>query len=186
MGMNWDDVSYEMAMEALHQEAIMERAAREQSIYLFVEGRSEEIAIPILFQDVIDLDALGIKIANYNGRGNLHAALRLLKLTLDHDRPVILTYDNDPESISSVQFCKDQRRNTDLVYQFPIPIEPVVTYQRGYQGGSIEESFSAEVFINAAFSGYILPSSITSQRECFESIFDLHKPWFLQLKKFTS
>jgi hypothetical protein len=186
MGFDWVDAEYERAMYELHQKAVMARATKEQRIFLFVEGESEEAAIPILFADVIDVDALGVKIANYNGHGNLGAALRLLKLTLSHDRPIILTYDNDPPSISSVQKCKEQGLITHLVYQLPIPTESVVTYPSGHQGGGFEESFPAVIFLTAAFGGNILPANVTSQRAQFEAMFDSTKPWLPQLRKFTA
>ena len=186
MSFEYIDAEYEMAMYEQHQNAVMARAIREQRIFLFVEGESEEIAIPILFADVIDLDALGVKIANYNGHGNLFAALRLLKLTLSHDRPIILTYDNDPESIPSVQKCKEHGLITDLVYQLPIPTEPVVTYPSGVQGGGFEEAFPPVIFVDAAFGGNILPADVTSQKAQFEATFDSSKPWLRQLQKFTA
>lgn len=77
-----------MAISDLHDEAVMARAAIEQAIFVFVEGDSEELALPLLFTDILDLEAVGARIANYNGHGNLRAALRLLKATLTHDRPI--------------------------------------------------------------------------------------------------
>jgi hypothetical protein len=186
MSYDWNDVAYDMAVDELHSEAVIERATREQRIFLFVEGESEENALPILFTDIVNLDALGVKIANYKGHGNLPAALRLLKLPLGHDRPIILTYDNDPASKSSLDKCKQQGLISDLIYQFPIPNYPVVTYPSGYCGGAFEESFPLEVFMNAAFHSDILPASVISQRGRFESKFDSGRPWFPQLKKFTA
>ncbi|MCG2721668.1 MAG: hypothetical protein L6290_06605 [Thermodesulfovibrionales bacterium] len=187
MSYDWYDVAHDMAMEEIHNESVMARATREQCIFLFVEGESEETAIPILLTDVVDLDALGVIIANYNGHGNLSAALRLLKFTLSHDRPIILTYDNDPASVSSLHKCEQQGLIiTNLVYQFPIPIHPIVTYPSGYCGGTFEESFPVEIFLKAAFNSDILPEIVVSKRGHFDTIFDIGKPWFLQLKKFNA
>ncbi len=186
MSTSWEDVARDMAISDLHQEAVMARAALEQCIFLFVEGESEETAIPILMTDVIDLDALGVKIANYNGHGNLRAALRLLKLTLSHNRPVIITYDNDPESIMSVEKCKNQGLFTNLTYELRIPIEPLVTYTNGHCGGSFEESFPLGVFLDCVFNEDILPPNICSKRRSFESVFDRSRPWFAQVKRFAA
>lgn len=181
-----NDAAYDNYIMHRHDEAVMARATREQCIFLFVEGKSEEIAVPILFTDIINLDTVGVKIANYGGRGNLEAALHLLNLTLSHGRPIILTYDNDPESIKSLNSCKQQGLITDLIYLFPIPNNPIVTYASSHRGGAFEESFSTEIFMNAAFTTKILPISVVSERGHFESIFNPKKPWFPQLQKFTA
>ena len=181
-----DDVARDMAISDLHYKAVMARATLEQAIFVFVEGDSEELALPLLFTDILDLETVGAKIANYNGHGNLKAALRLLKLTLTHDRPLVVTHDNDPESIASVHKCKKQNLLGDLTYLFPIPTEPIVTYPSGHIGGSFEESFPVEMFLNAAFSNRILPASVIAQRGSFESAFDPRKPWLRQLQKFTA
>lgn len=181
-----DDVAGDMAISDLHDEAVMARATLEQAIFVFVEGDSEELALPLLFTDILDLEAVGAKIANYNGHGNLRAALRLLKLTLSHDRPIVVTHDNDPESIASVRKCEKQNLLGDLTYLFPIPSEAVVTYPCGHVGGSFEESFPVEMFLNAAFSDGILPADVIRQRASFESAFNPRKPWLRQLQKFTA
>lgn len=186
MTMTWDDVAWDMAMTDLHDEAVFARATREQSIFLLVEGDSEEVALPLLFTDVIDLDAIGIKIANYNGHGNLSAALRLLNLTLSHDRPIIVTYDNDPESLKSVRKCEKQNLIGELTYLFPIPSEAVVTYADGHVGGAFEESFSVDLFVNAAFRKAVLPPGIIEKRALFESQFEPNRPWLQQLQRFAA
>lgn len=186
MSMTWDDVSREMAIDCLREEAIMARAASEQAIFLFVEGHSEEVALPLLFTDVLDLEAVGVKIANYNGHGNLKAALRLMKLTLSHDRPIVVTHDNDPTSMTSVDQCSRQNLLGDLTYLYPIPCEPVVTYCDGHKGGAFEESFPVEMFLKVAFKDGILPQDVTTERTAFEKQFDPCKPWLRQLRKFTA
>lgn len=186
MSASWEDTAGDMVISLIHDEVVMSRAVGEQCIFLFVEGESEEVAIPILMKNVIDLDALGVKIANYNGRDNLHAALRLLKLTLSHNRPVIITYYNDLASIESVEECKKQRLFNDLTYELRIPIEPVVTYACGHCGGSFEESFPPGVFLDCVFNKDILPPDICSKRDSFESVFDQSKPWVTQVRKFAA
>jgi len=174
-----------MAIEGLHYEAVMERAAREQCIFVLVEGDSEEVAISVLLNDMMRLNSLGIKIANYNGHGNLQAALRLLKQTLSHDRPIILTYDNDPPSLKSIEKCEKQGLFSNLVYRLPIPSKPVVEYPCGHRGGSFEESFPVDLFLRVTFTE-LLPPSIRSKRSLFEADFDPKRPWLLQLRRFTA
>jgi len=179
------EIATEMAIQMLHGEAVMQRAASEQAIFLLVEGNSEEVALPLLFTDLIDLNTLGVKLANYNGRGNLPAALRLLKLTLSHDRPIIVTYDNDPGSVACLRKCQREDLLGESIYTFPIPTDPVVTYSNGHRGGSFEESFPVETFLNVAFSDRILPPKVATERHSFESHFDPQKPWLTQLRKFS-
>lgn len=181
-----DDIARDRAISDIHYEAVMARAALEQAIIVLVEGDSEEIALSMLFTDILNLETVGVKIANYNGHGNLRAALRLLKLTLNHDRPIIVTFDNDPESITSVRKCQNQNLIGELTCLFPIPVEPVVTYPIGHIGGSFEESFPVEVFLKAAFTESILPASVIAERTLFESIFNPCEPWLRQLKKFCA
>ena len=186
MTTTWDDVARDMALQELHDEAVMKQATREQCIFLFVEGDSEERAIPELLYDAVEFESLGIQVANYNGRGNLPAMLRLLDLTLSFDRPIVLTYDNDPESIKSIEACRKQSLINNLVYEFPIPNTPVVTYPSGHAGGSFEESFSPDEFLDSVFHETIMPEQIRSQLKEFQDLFDVSKPWFKQLQRFCA
>jgi hypothetical protein len=181
----YDDAARDMAISSLHGEAVMRQAAREQAIIVFVEGDSEEVALPQLFTEVLDMNAVGVKIANYNGHGNLRAALRLLKLALSHDGPIIVTHDNDPESVASVRKCEDQGLMGGLIYRFPIPSEPVVTYSGGHVGGSFEEAFPVDVFLKVVFSDGILPQGVVAQHASFERQFNPRAPWLRQLRKFA-
>jgi hypothetical protein len=185
MSMTWDDYARDEAISEIHGEAVMRRAAQEQCIYLFVEGDSEEIAVPILMTDVIDFEELGVKIANYNGHGNLRAALRLLNLTLSHDHPVIITHDNDPPSVESIVRCERQGLFTELTYVLPIPSKAVVEYPCGHHGGSFEEAFPLDLFLEVAFSGGFLPDSIVSENRRFENSFEPNRPWLRQLQRFS-
>lgn len=182
-----DDVAWDNAMVELHHEAMLARAAVEQAIVLFVEGDSEEIALPILLTDFLDeAGHIGLKIANYNGNGSLVAFLKLMLNTLQHPYPIIVTYDDDAESVSVLNRCKAQGLLTDQVFLFPIPCTPVVTYPNGHRGGSFEEAFTPEVFIDAAFSEEILPSELAVKENEFALVFDRTKPWLAQLKKFCA
>lgn len=175
-----------MALSDLHYEAVMSRAAQEQAIFLLVEGDSEEVAIPILMTDVVDLNELGIKVANYNGHGNLKAALRLLYVVLGHRRPVIVTHDNDPASLQSVRKCADEGLLSDLTYVLPIPSDPVVRFTDESRGGSFEEAFRQDIFLAAAFRRELLPPEIVAARTDFERCFDPERPWLRQLRRFCA
>jgi len=181
-----DDIAREMAISDLHDKAVMARATEEQAVFVFVEGDSEEAALPLLLSNAIDMETLGVKIANYNGHGNLRAALRLLRLTLSHARPVVVTYDNDPASIQSVSKCEKQNLLGELAYLLPIPAETVVSYPSGHVGRSFEESFPVETFLNAAFADDILATHVVTQRARFESQFDPALPWLRQLQRFAA
>jgi len=186
MGTTWSDVAAEMAIVELHDEAVMKRAALEQAIYVFVEGESEETALTILLTGRLNLGKIGAKIANYNGHGNLSAALRLLNLTLSHNRPIIVTYDNDPASTKSIKKCQQQGLLNNQTYLFPMPTHPIVKYSSGHRGGSFEECFPVKTFLDAAFSSETLPTSASEYRTKFESEFDPCEPWLRQLKEFTA
>ena len=185
MSMTPDDIAREMALDELHEEAIMARARREQAIFLFVEGESEECALPYLLESDF-LDANGVQVANYSGHGNLHAALRLLRKTLSHDRPVIVTHDNDPSSSASIRRCREQGLIGDKVTVLPIPCEAVVRYPCGHRGGSFEESFPVDLFLDQTFSDGVLPAPLELQRAAFEKIFDPLQPWLPQLRRFAA
>lgn len=186
MSMSDEDWARDQAITDLHAEAVWERAVREQPIFLFVEGDSEEAAIPLLFEQEIDLEKLGVRVANYNGHGNLRAALRLLKKALVHERPVIVTHDNDPASVDAVRKCRAQGLIDDLVFVAPIPDSEVVEYKSGHLGGSFEESFPPETFVAASFEGGVLPEELGARRREFEVSFDQSKPWMAQLARFAT
>lgn len=185
MGTTLNDVAKDKALQDLHEEAVLDRALLDQAIYLFVEGESEERALPLLYTNILDMKSVGVQIANYNGHGNLWHALRLLKRTLSYDRPIIITHDNDPDSIASVNKCKKYNVIDELTFVFSIPSEPVVSYSNGHKGGAFEESFPIEVFLDAVFAIEILPESLIAQRYEFESNFNPLKPWLSQLIKFS-
>jgi len=185
MSMTYDDYARDEALVELHREAVMERAKREQSIYLFVEGESEERAFPVLLREFIDLEDLGVDTAGYKGNGNLYTALKLLSKTLSHDRPVVATYDNDPAGLHALR--RYQRDFvSDRVYFFPIPSTPVVEFVDGHRGGSFEESFDLTDFLDACFSTEIVPERISRERQAFERRFDPAKPWLPQVRKFCA
>lgn len=179
-----EDIQYEEMLSERFHEAVMKNEALKQCIYIFVEGESEEAT----FRDLLDNDTCGldfilngIVIANYNGIGNLKHAIRTLRNTLSHDRPIIVTFDDDLEGKKVGKYL-----NQPLIHPFRIPHEPVVTYSDGSKGGSFEEAFSKQTFINACFyPGVIEPSSSFGTATEFMVEFDDSKPWFPQIARYV-
>jgi len=186
MSITYEDIAWENAIDDLYNEAKMDRARKEQCIFLFVEGESEEIAFPILLNELIDMNELGVVVANYNGIGNLAAALRLLSKTLSHDRPIIVTYDNDIKGVTNTRKIKIPKAKSDLFHLFPIPQIEVVEYPNGHTGGSFEESFLEDDFIKCAFTENVISKEVLEKRKDFENIFRVNKPWLKQLEKFCA
>ena len=181
MGTTMEDILNEEIVSILHHEAMMKRAALEQCIYIFVEGDSEEATFQMLLESCgLDFQEYGIVIANYNGIGNLKHAVRLLQKTLSHDRPIIVTYDDDLDGKRISKFL-----NYPLITGFKVPITPVVTYRDGSSGGSFEEAFSPKCFLHACFQDDVLQPSFPDMPASFLSMFDERKPWFQQLERFV-
>jgi predicted ATP-dependent endonuclease of OLD family len=185
MSMSFDDIMREEAILELHGEAVMKAVTLAQCIYLFVEGESEENAFPILLERCgCDLEKLGIVIANYNGIGNLKHILRLLSKTLSHDRPIVVTSDNDDEGKKMPSVISDLYTNKELVTFVSIPNGQIVKYSSGYWGGSFEESFDSNVFLTACFTKGIINNDLVNLKSEFEDNFDVTKPWYSQIIKF--
>ena len=176
-----EEIQYDEMLSDLHHESVMNNAALEQCIYIFVEGESEEATFQMLLEDSgLDFQGNGIVIANYNGIGNLKHAVRLLRKTLSHNRPIIVTYDDDLEGKRISKHLGDP-----LITDFKVPHEPVVTYSDGSVGGSFEEVFSQQCFMDACFDDGVLEPSFSGEQAVFSSGFDKDKPWFSQLAKFV-
>ncbi|MDV5054668.1 TOPRIM nucleotidyl transferase/hydrolase domain-containing protein [Vibrio sp. T13N] len=156
-------------------------SALEQCIYLFVEGESEELAFRILLEEGlgVDFEKLGIVIANYNGIGNLKHTLRLMNLTLSHERPMIFTFDDDDKSL-----VNGLGQQPDNIHLFKVPCSPVVTLPNGDLGGSFEESFKASDFINALFETTLLKLNPQVDKQQFIASFDPSLPFYSQSVKY--
>ncbi len=177
-----EDIQYDEMLSELRYEAVMENAALEQCIYIFVEGDSEEATFEMLLEDCgLDFKENGIVIANYNGIGNIKHAVRLLRKTLSHDRPIIITYDDDLEGKKNLKYLNDP-----LISAFKVPHIPVVTYRDGSVGGSFEEAFSPACFMMSCFQKGVLESSFSGTLSDFSSSFDKSKPWLTQLQKYVA
>lgn len=182
MSMTREDYAVEQAVEELHHEEVMRRATLEQCIYVFVEGQSEEVAIPILFDRLgMDLEENGIIVSHYNGINNLPHVLRLMSQTLSYDRPIIVTYDNDLDGQRITR--KISSTGSNVILQ-TIPSSPVVTFKNGHQGGSFEEAFEPQYFIDTCFQDCFMPNNIVALKQRFLIVFDSSKPWMAQISKF--
>lgn len=176
-----EDIKYEEMLNDLMYKEVMKNEAKKQCIYIFVEGECEELVFqPLLEKCGIDFDTMGIVIANYNGAGNLKHAIRLLNQTLSHDRPIIVTYDDDHEG------KKINKINTPLITYFKIPFSPVVCYNDGSLGGAFEESFPRDCFLDACFQNNVTATSFLSGCNEFDKTFNTSKPWLSQLAQFIS
>ncbi|MGE3522314.1 MAG: TOPRIM nucleotidyl transferase/hydrolase domain-containing protein [Candidatus Dadabacteria bacterium] len=174
-----EDYFAELAKEELFKES-----ALRQCIYLFVEGKSEERAFPMLLHKAgLDIEQLGLVIANYHGSGNLLHCMRLMRRTLSHDRPIIITIDNDVNGVSFQN--KYRERNVNKDYIFLVPQKPVVTFSNGHMGGSYEEIYPVSFFIDICFTIDIMPENILEKKNAFEKSFDPNKSWFGQIMKFS-
>ncbi|QAY91249.1 TOPRIM nucleotidyl transferase/hydrolase domain-containing protein [Pseudomonas sp. ACM7] len=182
MATTMEDIIYDEMLDSLCAEEIMKKAAGAQCIYIFVEGESEEAIFQMLLEDCgLDFKTHGIVIANYNGIGNLRNSIRLLRKTLSHDRPIIMTYDDDRPGKREAQHIDDE-----LITAFKIPQTPVVKYPDGSDGGSLEEAFPPELFIESSFKCDVILNSNENIKSDFSAIFDAKKPWFAQLASFVS
>lgn len=181
----YQDYVLEMALEKLYNNAIMKAAALAQCIYLFVEGDSEEKALPILLTKAgINFEELGVVIANYNGADNFPHSLRLMLKTLSHDRPIIATIDNDMKGQQLIEKYNKSSFKSESITIFPIPLEAKVTYKNGHKGGSFEEMFSVDHFLKCCFSDKVMNPTFIRRRSEFTESFDSKKPWYNQVKDF--
>ncbi len=175
-----EDIQYDEMLAELHHEAMMRKEAMKQCIYILVEGESEEVTFKSLLEDCgLDFKEHGVVIANYNGIGNLRHAIRLLKMTLTHDRPIVVTFDDDIEGKAAQKHIKGSQFTP-----FKVPFEPVVTYKNGSSGGSFEECFAPDCFISSCFEADFVPASVRSKEPEFREYFDPTRPWLAQFAKF--
>jgi hypothetical protein len=175
------DVIQDMRAQEQQWEEASKESALEQCIYLFVEGESEEIAFRILLEEglCINFAELGIVIANYNGIGNLKHAIRIMNLTLSHDRPMIFTFDDDDKSlIAGIGSLPSN------IHLFKVPYSPTVTLPNGQKGGSFEESFEPSDFIDACFETTLLKANPQVVKQDFSNVFDSDKPFYPQIVQF--
>ena len=187
MSMSFEEILKEQAIEDLREEEVMKQATKNKCIYLFVEGDSEERTFPYLISEAgFDLEKNGIIIANYNGYGNLRHALRLLNKTLSNNRPVIVTIDNDVDGHKTIKKISDEDYLTKLIHIFTIPVENKVKYDNGHKGGSFEEMFNVEHFIDCCFSEVIMEKELINLKSKFYRDFDKKKPWYNQVRKFCA
>jgi hypothetical protein len=175
------DVLLERMAENEQWTIASKESALDQCIYLFVEGESEEVAFRILLEEGLGIkfEEYGVVIANYNGIGNLKNTIRLMNQTLSHSRPMIFTFDDDNKSLIS--------KIVNLpcnVHLFKVPNKPVVTLQNGDKGGSFEESFEANDFIDACFETTLLKINPQIPKSEFANLFSSGKSFYPQIVNF--
>ncbi len=182
---DWESVNHDVAQDKLAEQRQWEEASKEsaleQCIYLFVEGESEEIAFRILLEEDlgVNFSESGIVIANYNGSGNLKQVIRIMNLTLSHDRPMIFTFDDDYKfSIAGLGALPNN------IHLFKVPYSPTITFSDGKKGGSFEESFMPRDFINACFETTFLKANPQVVKQDFINALDSGKPFYAQIVNF--
>ncbi|MBA5144054.1 hypothetical protein H2N64_18715 [Pseudomonas aeruginosa] len=182
MATTMDEIHYDEMLQDRMGERVMEKAAMAQCIYIFVEGHSEERIFEGLLEGCgLDLKRLGVVVANYNGIGNLGSSIRLLRKTLSHDRPVIVTYDDD---LSGKRQIKNIHKD-GLSTFFKIPCESIVKYRDGSEGGSLEEAFTPELFVESSFACDVILNADQGWKAEFSAVFNKGEPWFPQLVRFV-
>ncbi|MEH0715890.1 TOPRIM nucleotidyl transferase/hydrolase domain-containing protein [Vibrio owensii] len=175
-----DAIDYEIGKQIEWDEA-SKVSALEQCIYLFVEGESEEIAFRIILEEGlgIDFSEYGIVIANYNGIGNLKHVIRIMDKTLSHERPMIFTFDDDDPSKVPTQSSL-----ANNIHLFKVPCTPTIQLASGQQGGSFEESFIPQDFIDACFDTNYLQANTHIKKQDFQAVFNPNKPFYPQIVNF--
>ena len=183
-----DDAAYEDYLEGLRYDKEMQIATLQQCIYLLVEGETEEKTYSeLLTKCNVDIKEIGVVIGNFNGCGNLIHILRLLKKTLSHDRPIIATTDNDEQGKRVCERLPQAGFNMDLITLVPMPsVVTPLEYPSGHKGGSFEEMFPPNHFIDQVFSPDFMPDILVSAKEEFRKQFRENKSWFEQVKKFCA
>jgi len=185
MGMTQEDYDKNEVIEELQYKEVMRQATLSQCIYLFVEGQSEEAAIPILLKrSGVDLEKDGIVVANYNGISNLPHVLRLMSQTLSYDRPIIVTFDNDLAGKGVGSKIAQYLNSESKIALQTIPSSPVVSFNNGHLGGSFEEAFDPQHFVDTCFQDCFMSPNIAQMKLQFISSFDNKKPWLDQVDGF--
>lgn len=185
MGTTLEDIAYEQYLIDREEEQVWLESRLRYCIYLFVEGFTEEKAFPILFERLnFDFGKRGIVIANYNGSGNAISSIRLLRQTLSSDRPILLTFDNDEEGqriIESPLIKSEQAQGRLWVNPLPEAKREIV-YMSGHLGGSFEEMFERDDFLDCIFTSIGITEEILSLRKELDERFESQKPWLKQVK----
>lgn len=184
----YNDAIYDQYIDGMIHDKVMENTKLQQCIFLFVEGFTEEASFPeLLCRCGVDIDELGVIVANYNGIGNLLSSLRLLYKTLSHDRPVIVTLDNDADGRKFLNRFSSSGIDSEQIILHPIPtvVTPIMCSDGEY-GGSYEELFPVDYFIEHAFSPEFLAKEVVDSKSEFMEIFDQQKSWFDQVRKFSA
>lgn len=183
---NREKIEFDVYLDNITQEIQWSDSEKEsalaQCIYLFTEGESEEVAFRILLEEGlgINFEKYGVVIANYKGNKNLKNTIRLMSLTLSHARPMIFTFDDDNASLIS-----GIGQVSGNVHLFKVPHKPTVMLSSGQMGGSFEESFEANDFIDACFETTLLKMNPQISKHEFINFFDHNKLFHKQIEKFV-
>ena len=178
------------AVEGMIAEHVYHKAKEFYKIFLFVEGDTEEEVLPeMIYEAGYDLADNSIEIANYHGIDNLLHSIKLFRKTLSFQSPVIVTFDNDSKGFKNWNKLTDEN-NTDFeikpIFCYKLPsAKPEIIYST-HKGGSFEEIFELDDFIEACISLEGIPKSVIKSRVEIKKNFIRSESWLEQFKKILS
>ena len=96
------EIRWEQACSEYSEVLSDERESLLQCIYVFVEGRSEEVILESMFNKLgLDLELLSVELVSMGGASNAKHAVRILRRTASKDRPILLILDADTAGIKA-------------------------------------------------------------------------------------
>lgn len=182
----YDDHRIDAEADAYYEDLVKRISKSLYKMFLLVEGESEEIYFGEIFKEIVESN--NMVIANYNGINNLASTVRIICNTLNSNTPIIVTYDNDVagrKEITKVQNLLLNKNiiNNEYLFFFEIPLEKKISYDNSHLGGSFEEMFEFEDFVEACFSEEVLPMKFIEKKEMIIRGVNIKKPWIMQIKK---
>jgi hypothetical protein len=92
---------------------------------------------------------------------------------------MIFTFDDDDKSLISGLGVQPSN-----IHLFKVPFSPTVTLPNGQKGGSFEESFMPNDFIDACFDTTLLKANPQVIKQYFINVFDSDKTFYPQIIMF--
>ncbi|MDA3884849.1 MAG: hypothetical protein PF638_04570 [Candidatus Delongbacteria bacterium] len=182
-----NDAVLEGCLSSLLHEHELDKCKQLYKIFLFVEGDTEEAVLPDMIHEAgYDLEENSIEIANYNGVSNLIHSIRLLRKTLNYRSPIIVTIDNDDAGFKEYNRLISQ---TDLlgslepVYFYKLPTSKTKIDYTTHKGGSFEEIFEMDCFLEAILKLEGIPAELIQDKEIIKKDFVRNISWVTQIKK---
>ena len=182
MSMSYSDYAYEEAIADLYKSALKKREKLIQCIYLFVEGKSELLAIPRLLELAnYSLEDNAVEIVDIGGAANSKHVVNVLRRTISRERPLVLVLDLDEAGINAANH--PLIRNDDLTSVVHMPKDPAVEYTNGLRGGTFEDSFDIETLIDATLKTLSSDLRETLSLKSILTNIDIEKPRLNQISR---